>query len=63
MSENQEKNVWSGYKTPKGNRRKHEHSKRLSGKEYETLKTRKKIPAKVPPFNAVSFLRTVKKQK
>ena len=60
MSGNQDKNVWTGYKKPKGDRRSHERSKRLSGKEYKTLKTRKKVPAKVPPFNAVSFLQTVK---
>ena len=54
MSDRVQKNVWNGYKKPTKNRRVVQRTNRLSGDSYETVKTRKKMPAKVPPFNAVS---------
>lgn len=56
MSENIQKNVWSGYKKPSKNKRVLERKKRLSGDSHETTKTKKIKPAKVPPLNTVSVL-------
>lgn len=53
------KNVWDGYKKPSKNRRAVQLEKRLSGDSYETVKTKKAMPAKVPPLNAVSDLQSL----
>lgn len=56
MSDYVQKNVWNGYKKPTRNRRVLQREKRLSGNSYQTVKTRKEKPAKVPPSNVVSVL-------